>query len=298
MRFAYYSLAFLVGSLLFSFHSNAEESTPSVPSVPSTDITVLAFDVDDELISVDTTSAVEALHYAGYDNQPHFSKDGKQLYFTRMLGEQTDIFVYRFDQQKLENVTNTLDISEYSPTVYDDSSLSVIGVNPEGKQHLRLINLDSGNQTVLNPAIEPVGYHAWLNLELAAVFVLGDVMTLQLFDIHSDSESEPLAQNIGRCLQTLEQNKASFTQLIDGRHQLLTVNHDGSLEPTGIVLPEGVQDYVWWDSEGVLVGQNSQLWYISSTDKKQIVDLQQLGINNITRLAIHNNEQKLAIVHE
>lgn len=123
-------------------------------------------------------------------------------------------------------------------------------------------------------------------------------MTLQLFDINSEGQSEPLIENIGRCLQRIEENKVSFTQVIDGQHHLFTLNQKAEVEPTGIVLPDGVQDYVWWDSEGVLVGQNSQLWYISSAQKKQVADLQELKINNITRLALHNTEQKLAIVHE
>lgn len=295
MTFTSRSVFLLTAVLFFSASVFAEEETPSIPS---TDITIIPIKAEGKLTKVDAGNALNALHYDGYDNQPHFSVDGKQLYFTRMLDEQTDIFVYRFDDEQLVNVTNSEDISEYSPTVYNSTSLSVIGVNPEGQQHLRLVSLDDDSQKVLNPAIEPVGYHAWLNPELAAVFVLGEVMTLQLFDIESESAAEPLVDNIGRCLQTVTENTVSFTQLVDGKHQLFMVDNEGNIKPTGIVLPEGVQDYVWLDAEGVLVGQNSQLWYISSTDKTQVADLKRLGINNITRLAIQNHEQKLAIVHE
>ncbi|WP_018625627.1 TolB family protein [Kangiella aquimarina] len=295
MTFTSRSVLLLTAVLFFSASVLAEEETPSIPS---TDITIIPIKSDGKLIKVEAGNALNVLHHDGYDNQPHFSKDGKQLYFTRMLDQQTDIFVYRFDDKKLSNITNTQNISEYSPTVYNPSSLSVIGVNPEGQQHLRLVSLVGDSQKVLNPEIEPVGYHAWLNTELATVFVLGDVMTLQLFDINSEGQSEPLIENIGRCLQRIEENKVSFTQVIDGQHHLFTLNQKAEVEPTGIVLPDGVQDYVWWDSEGVLVGQNSQLWYISSAQKKQVADLQELKINNITRLALHNTEQKLAIVHE
>ncbi|AUD78546.1 hypothetical protein CW740_04465 [Kangiella profundi] len=295
MTFTPRSVLLLTAVLFFPASIFAEEETPSIPS---TDITIIPIESDGKLTKVDAGNALNVLHNEGYDNQPHFSVDGKQLYFTRMLDQQTDIFIYRFDDKQLSNITNTQNISEYSPTVFNTSSLSVIAVNPEGQQHLRLVSLVGDSQKVLNPAIEPVGYHAWLNNELAAVFVLGDVMTLQLFDINSDGESKPLTENIGRCLQRIEENKVSFTQVIDGKHHLFTLNHKAEVETTGIVLPDGVQDYVWWDSEGVLVGQNSQLWYISSTQKKQIADLQELNINNITRLALHKSKQKLAIVHE
>lgn len=295
MTFTSRSVFLLTAVLFFSASVFAEEETPSIPS---TDITIVPIKAEGKLTKVDAGNALNALHYDGYDNQPHFSVDGKQLYFTRMLDEQTDIFAYRFDDELLVNVTNSEDISEYSPTVYSSTSLSVIGVNPEGQQHLRLVSLDDGSQEVLNPAIEPVGYHAWLNPELAAVFVLGDVMTLQLFGLESEGTAEPLFDDIGRCLQTVTENRVSFTQLVDGKHQVFTVDNHGNIQPTGIVLPEGVQDYVWLDTEGVLVGQNSQLWYISSNDKKQIADLEAFGINNISRLALHTKKQKLAIVHE
>lgn len=269
-----------------------------VPAIPSTDITLFSIDENLRLTKVDAGNALNAFRYDGYDNQPYFSADGKQLFFTRMLEQQTDIFSYHFEHQELRNITNSEDISEYSPTVFDESSLSVIGVNEKGQQHLRLVNLEDAAQKVLNAEVEPVGYHAWLNPETAAVFVLGDVMTLQLLDVRGETKAKPLAENIGRCLQRMEDNLVSFTLFKDGLHHLYSVNHNGAIASLDIVLPEGVQDYVWWDSEGVIVGMESQLWYISSTNKKKIADLNDSGINNISRLALDSNKKKLAIVYE
>jgi len=295
MKFTSWLTILLSVHLAFVSGLHAEDESPSIPS---TDITVLPISFQSNLMKVDAGNALNALHHVGYDNQPHFSQDGDKLYFTRMLEEQTDIFAYHFVDQQLINITNTDEISEYSPTIYDATSLSIIGVNPEGQQHLRLVNLDDRSHQVLNPAIEPVGYHAWLNPKLAAVFVLGKVMTLQLFDVNAEEKAKALVENIGRCLQRIDHNKVSFTQLIDGRHHIFIVDEQGQVEPTDIVLPEGVEDYVWWDAKGVVVGQDSQLWYISTTDMKKIDDLKNLGIRSISRLALDPNKQKLAIVHE
>lgn len=273
----------------------AEDETPSIPS---TDIVVIPVSSPGSSMKVDADNALDALKHIGYDNQPHFSVNGELLYFTRMMDEQTDIFAYNFADKKLVNITHSDDVSEYSPTVYDDRTLSVIGVNSKGQQHLRLVNIDDAVHLVLNPAIEPVGYHAWLNSELAATFILGEVMTLQLFDLKTEGKAAPLVENIGRCLQRIEENKVSFTQVIDGQHHIFLINQHGEIQATGIILPEGVQDYVWLDSDGVAVGKGSQLWYISSTNKKQIADLNDLGISNISRLALDSNKKKLAIVHE
>ena len=267
-------------------------------AIPSTDITVLSIDTSQQPAVVDQSRVIKVITYDGYDNQPSFSRDGKTLFFTRMLGEQTDILGYRFKSDDFINLSQSDDISEYSPTVYNDNSISVIGVNDLGQQHLRLLDFRTGKQQVLNPQIEPVGYHAWLNPDVAAVFVLGEVMTLQLLELNTQNPGKPLVENIGRSFHRLSPNQVSFSQVIDGLHHIMIVNEKGEIEPTGIVLPKGVQDYTWLDSEGVLFGDGSQLWYISNTNKKKIADLKGISVNNITRLALDNKRQRIAIVHE
>lgn len=295
MNFSSWLAIVLSTNLVCVSDLRAEDETPSIPA---TDIVVIPVSAPGASMKVDAGNALNAFNHVGYDNQPHFSADGKLLYFTRMMDEQTDIFAYDFAEKKLTNVTQSDDVSEYSPTVYDDRRLSVIGVNSKGQQHLRLINLDDAAQQVLNPAIEPVGYHAWLNPDLAATFVLGEVMTLQLFDVKYEGKAEPLVENIGRCLQRVAENKVSFTQVIDGQHHIFLIDQGGEVQATDIVLPEGVQDYVWLDSNGVAVGKGSQLWYISSTEKKIVADLKEFEINNISRLALDTINQKLALVYE
>lgn len=295
MNFPSWLITVLSAPLVCISDLRAEDETPSIPS---TDIVVIPVSSLGSSMKVDAGNALNTFNHAGYDNQPHFSADGELLYFTRMMDEQTDIFAYDFADKKLTNITHSDDVSEYSPTVYDDRTLSIIGVNSEGQQHLRLVNLNDATQQVLNPAIEPVGYHAWLNSDLAATFVLGEVMTLQLFDVKAEGKADPLAENIGRCLQRVEENKVSFSQVIDGRHHIFLINHHGDVQATNIILPDGVQDYVWLDSDGVAVGKGSQLWYISSTKKKIIAELDALGISSISRLALDSKKQKLAIVYE
>ncbi|HEY9031683.1 MAG TPA: hypothetical protein VIM93_10010 [Kangiella sp.] len=295
MNFSSWLAIILSAQLVCVSDLRAEDQTPAIPS---TDIVVIPVSSLGASMKVDAGNALNAFNHIGYDNQPHFSADGELLYFTRMMDEQTDILAYHFAEKKLTNITHSDDVSEYSPTVYDDSRLSVIGVNSEGQQHLRLITLDDATQQVLNPAIEPVGYHAWLNSDLAATFVLGEVMTLQLLDVNAEGKAEPLVENIGRCLQRVAENKVSFTQLIDGQHHIFLIDQSGDVKSTDIILPEGVQDYVWLDLNGVAVGKGSQLWYISNTEKKIIADLKELEINNISRLALDTINQRLALVYE
>src|SRR4051812_25882185 len=52
---------------------------------------------------------------AGYDNQPSFTSDGRELYFTSVReDEQADIYKYHLEAKTTERITKTAPESEYS----------------------------------------------------------------------------------------------------------------------------------------------------------------------------------------
>lgn len=240
----------------------------------------------------------------GYDNQPKFSADGSAIYFTRMQAvsktdaQQTDIYRYSFDDKTLKNITKTDNHSEYSATPFQANTISIIGVNPEGKQHLRKVNLETGEQESLRTDIEPVGYHAWLSPTQAATFVLGETMTLQILDTESEQMPLVLSEDIGRCLETLALGQVSYTQEIDGQHHIYVLKADSSTIDAGIVLPKGVQDYVWLNERQVIAGEGSKLFVIAAQSKELLVDLEELDIDGITRLALSPDKKLLALVYK
>ena len=240
----------------------------------------------------------------GYDNQPKFAPDGKSIYFTRMLnksdgeGQQADIFKFDIEKREAINITQTEDSSEYSATPYNKDFISVVGVNSEGEQHLKLVNLQSKEQEALRADIEPVGYYAWLTPTKAGVFVLGDEMTLRILDTESEQEAITLESNIGRTLETVAPHVITFTKEIDGVHHMYALTADGAITSLEMSLPEGVQDYVWLDSNRVIVGKNSKLLLVGSANTKELADLTELGVSDITRLALSPDKSKLAIVYE
>lgn len=237
-----------------------------------------------------------------YDNQPKFSEDGSTVYFTRALPisenkQQMDIFAYSIKDKSITNVSKSENSSEYSATPYKSDSLSVITVNQENKQHLGQINIKSTELNVFTKAIEPVGYHAWLNDKEAAVFVLGEVMTLQLLTVGSDKKSRILAENIGRCIQKNAENKVSYTAEEQGKHRIYILDGNHDSHDTGMVLPKGVQDYVWLNDNEVIFGQDSKLYRMNAETQFEITDLSKLGIKGISRLAIDKSNNQLAIVY-
>ncbi|NVJ66092.1 MAG: PD40 domain-containing protein [Gammaproteobacteria bacterium] len=285
-------IKFIIG-LIIAFNAS------TVLALPTTDIAI--FDLK-ALLSKDkkTVKPFHLTYRDGYDNQPKFSKDGQTIYFTRGITangkSQTDIMAYDFESKQLTNISNSPDSSEYSPTPYQDGFLTIIGVaDSNGKQYLNQLAIDSGAQKTFTTAIEPIGYHAWLNENEAAVFVLGDFMTLQV--LHTDANRKPmvLAENIGRSFHRIAENKVSYTVEEVGKHRIYLLDGNHQSHDTGIVLPEGVQDYVWLNDKEVILGKDSKLYRKSAKSVSEIVDLSEFGIKGISRLAIDNNQ--LSVVY-
>ncbi|WP_251360088.1 hypothetical protein [Kangiella sp. TOML190] len=271
-------------------------------ALPTTDIAI--FDLKTLFSKDEKAQAFHLTYRNGYDNQPKFSNDGQTIYFTRGIKEQrgksqTDVMAYSFESKQLSNISNSIDSSEYSPTPYRSGYLTIIGVaDANGKQYLNKMNISRGSQTTITKDIEPVGYHAWLNDIEAAVFVLGDVMTLQMLKTNTNDKPLVLAENIGRCLQRISENKVSYTVEEETTHRIYWLDENHDSHDTGIVLPQGVQDYVWLNDKEVVFGDNSKLYRLSADEKRLITDLSYLGIKSISRLAFDSNFNRLAVVYE
>ncbi|MRX27120.1 PD40 domain-containing protein [Kangiella sp. HZ709] len=275
----------------------------SVHSLPTTDIGILDLG---KLISKANNKTVDFKPLTkrdGYDNQPKFSNDGKVLYFTRGITNesgksQTDIMAYSFAQESFKNISNSPDSSEYSPTPYQDGLLTIIGVaDDNGKQYLNQLSIEAGEQKTFTTAIEPIGYHAWLDDKNAAVFVLGDVMTLQVLPTNANRKPTVLAENIGRSFHRIAENKVSYTVEEEGKHRIYILDGNHDSHDTGIVLPKGVQDYAWLSEKEVIFGEDSKLYLMDAGQKVEIIDLKELGVNSISRLAIDEITNRLALVY-
>src|SRR5262249_42680455 len=70
----------------------------------------------------------------GYDNQPHFSPDGKTLFYTSVRDGQSDIYRVDLASGAITAFTNTPE-SEYSPTVMPGGKeIAVIRVERDSTQ--------------------------------------------------------------------------------------------------------------------------------------------------------------------
>ncbi|MDZ7778891.1 MAG: WD40 repeat domain-containing protein [Gemmatimonadota bacterium] len=245
---------------------------------------------------------VEAIHRPGYDNQPHFTPDGSAFWFTALEEhtEQTDIWRYDLSGS-VERVTVSVPESEYSATpLPDGSGLSVVRVEADSTQRLWHVPSDGSEPGVLLPDVAPVGYHAWVDAETVALFVLGDPPTLQVANVTSGS-ARPIAENIGRSIRSIPgEDAVSFVQMEDDGTAVLT-RYDGATDTTTpFIETVDAGDFHAWTPDGsVLMAREASIyaWTPGEDDWTLVADLSEHDIR-ITRLAVSPDGSQIAMVVE
>lgn len=250
---------------------------------------------------------VDITRRPGYDNQPSFTPDSRSILFTSIHNDgQADIYRYDLPTKRITRVTSTPE-SEYSPTVMPGGQrFSVIRVEKDSTQRLWSFRLDGSDPRLVLSDIKPVGYHAWVDENVLAVFTLGDRTrpnALLRADVRT-GYADTLARDIGRSLVPLKGGGGfSFVQhRPDSTWELTTVTLDrpGS-EPVMKeidTLPRGA-DYVAWITPTMpLAGAGSTLfaWNSAKGTWGEVADLGSAGVRHISRLSVSPDGKWLAMV--
>lgn len=241
----------------------------------------------------------------GYDNQPSFTRDGGAIYFTSTRGDaQADIYRYDIATGQTARVTSTAPESEYSAIeVPGGGAISVIRVERDSAQRLWRLPLsrDAGErESVIFPALKPVGYHAWADATHIAMFILGSPPVLVLGDV-STGRSDTLARDIGRSLHRIPGGAhISFVRKAPGDTSWVMDLDIETRDMRPLVrLPQGVEDYAWLPDGRLIAGSGSKLFVCDVAKRagwEEVADLVYAGIGGITRLAVSPSGDHLAIV--
>ena len=240
----------------------------------------------------------------GYDNQPNWSRDGSTLFYTSVREDnQADIYRMNVATGEVTRVTMTSPESEYSATpIPNRNAISVIRVERDSTQRLWSVPLDGSPSTVILERIKPVGYHAWLNDTLLALFVLGSPNTLQLANTNT-GRADTARTSIGRSLHRRNADYLSFVHKVSNEEWWLELMDPTTRESRRLIrMPPRVEDVTWADpwiviGEGSVLkafnfragGSNSLQWHV-------VADLAQYGMTGITRLSVSPRGDVLAVV--
>jgi hypothetical protein len=234
----------------------------------------------------------------GYDNQPQYTAEGQLLYVAQE-GVRTDVWRWNPDTGMKDRLTLTMDASEYSPTPIPGArgAISFVKVEPDSTQRLWRMTRDGEEATVLFPEVAPVGYHAWIDEETVALYVLGDPATLQLAELGAGT-TRTVAEDIGRSPQAVPGRRAvSFTHSTPEGVVVQVYDADRDETEVAATLPAGAE-YHAWAPDGVLLtatGEGIFAWREGSWAR--IADLAVLG-QRFTRLAVSPIGSQLAVVGE
>ena len=284
MRFCGHLLVFVFSLSLFL---TADE-------LPNSDIVV--FDVARKDRSIQLSNPQVIARSPGYDNQPQFGPDSETVYFTRIVGENADLWAWR-PQSEVANLTRS-PWSEYSPTVipFAPKLLSTVVVEDGGTQRLWSYSPRAGFQVIF-PDLQPVGYHVW-SAEQVALFVLGEPHELRVGEWGSDITSL-VDRDIGRCLQKVPgRHAASFTGAEGKQQRLKVYDFDSSAVTTLRRLPAGVQDYVWLNDTDILTWDGESLVQGDAGGSDWVKVSAPFELKGVSRLAMSPDGKRLAVVYE
>ena len=272
---------------------------PAAPP-PSTNIYELAF--DGTLAGLKTAKVQPVSTEPGYDNQPAYTGDGSAILFTANRdGKQMDIYEFNRATRRVHQLVATPE-GEYSPTpTPDGKGFSVIRVEADSTQRLWRFDRDGTNPRLVLAGIKPVGYHAWIDDDQLALFVLGQPATLQHARV-STGKSAVIAQNIGRSLQRIPKTRAiSFVHRESAKDVWIKQfdAESGAITPLVRAAPGADEPYVVWLNDGTMAsaaGSRLLAWRRGDKDWHEVHDLVGLKLGTVTRLALAPDGRALAIV--
>lgn len=273
--------------------------TPTAASAPSTDIWLAELASDGGRWSVGTPRNITDRE--GYDNQPAFEPGGNTLLYTSARdATQTDVYRYDIAATTARRVTQTA-VSEFSPTPLPaGDGFSAIRESADGQLLFRYRN-DGAEGGAILPQVQPVGYHAWGDTAQLVMFVLGGSgtpATLQLGNV-ADNSAVVIAENPGRSLHKVPGRHAvSFVRKLEDDNWWIEVLDLDSMEFTRWVRTlAGREDYAWTPDGAVLMGDGARLYQARAGETwVEIADLSAAAIESISRLAIDESGNRIAIV--
>jgi Tol biopolymer transport system component len=286
--------------LCFAVAAAAQQPSAPPAAPPATDIYELQLSGGIETLGKATPSPISVER--GYENQPFYTPDGGAILFTANRdGKQTDIYEFNRKTRRSRALTTTTE-GEYSPTITPDGKgISVIRVEADATQRLWRFDRGGANPRVILNDIKPVGYHAWIDEDQLALFVLGQPSTLQLARV-TTGKAAVIAQRIGRSLHRIPDS--SFVSFVhnEGEGNIWVKQLDaasGTIAPL-VRLREGndERDIAWMPDGTLLMSAGTKIfaWRRGEKDWREAADVAGQKLGNVTRMAAAPDGRALAIV--
>ncbi|WP_422091569.1 nuclear transport factor 2 family protein [Tenacibaculum ovolyticum] len=236
----------------------------------------------------------------GYDSQPHFYDD-ENILFASTRNNQTDIIKYNTNTAEKSFINNTLNGSEYSPQrIPNSKNISAVRLDKDGLQRFYQYLLKTGKSKELIENLV-VAYPYWYDKNtLISSVIVNDTLELFVSDLKNKTNSS-ITKQTGRSIHRIpNSNLVSFMKKNGETWEVWSLNPK-TKETKKITSTRTREDICWLPNGTMLVAnQNMILQFNLKKDKKWSVfhRFKDENINNISRITVNHNGNKLAIVAE
>jgi Tol biopolymer transport system component len=294
----------LMAVLGSGFLQTPSQPAPAAPP-PGTDIYLVP--LSGPIMSTASAKPLPLSVGTGYDNQPSFSADGQRILFAANHdGKQTDVFVFDRATSRVAQLTQTA-ANENSPTYLpvgagEAGGFSVVRTEPDKTQRLWRFDAQGRNPQVVLTDVKPVGYHAWVDSDRLALFVLGPPSTLRIASVKS-GKAEIAADNIGRSLHRVPGSRlVSFVHREpSGEYWIKQIDVDSkTIEPIVKAVEGSPERDMAWHPDGKMVlmasGTKILSWTRGAAGWTEVYDTARHQLGAVTRMAVAPNGDAIAIV--
>ncbi len=231
----------------------------------------------------------------GYDNQPSFSADGKQIYYASMQGTQTDIYCYDIRKKKQTPVSKSSE-SEYSPVLWPGGPyLSAVVVEKDSAQKIHLVDPQTGATHKVLP-YDSVGYCSFLNADTLVIYKLTQPHSLRV--IYGDEKEHWICDSPARSFPATSRH--AFVYGIKDSTSTTFFRYDlflhKAIELTQ--LNSVCEDFTYHETYGLVRAEGAQLYRYNEVKKQWSVlfDLRFSGIKKISRFRFSPENKRLVVV--
>ena len=236
----------------------------------------------------------------GYDNQPSWFDNDRILYGRTQNGV-TDIALHSTVDGSVSTPYQATSGGEYSPQRLSLEKDDVLAVRLDTTGYQGLYRYDKGGSSIeLIPGLR-MAYFVIVNPQ----DLIGSVLSENRLDLVRvnpvEKTIDTLFENSGRSIHLRpNKNAVSYTLVNeDDNHEIFELDLDTGESFFIAQLPIGVQDYTWINDDQILIGSGPRLFIYDlfvGGEWKQIADLSDKGIDDISRMAKNPNNDQIALV--
>lgn len=266
--------------------------------LPETDIWLFKLDKKDSAYIY--RDGLNITNRAGYDNQPCFTPDGKQVLYVGICEDnQADIYSYMIARHESHRLTNTPE-SEYSPQLTPDGlGITCVVVEKDSAQRIWQYDLQGRFKYMVSPGTDSVGYYTWLNKDSLLYYKLTEPHSLHALNLQNGKDAW-ICDHPSRAFKPVPGTK-NFVYAVKDSASMTCRLYNPVLRSSSVYChyPSLSEDFIWNEALGLVKSEGASLLRYNPRSQRweTFLSFEKAGIKKITRFAFDAHNKQLLIVN-